>query len=73
MNILLRILTWSIRHDAEEIVKRLQRNVDAAPTCCDTPMEYISEHSGFRVTTQFYQCAKCKKVGIQHARDWEKK
>ena len=67
-----RVITYPIRRKAERDAKRLLRNIEAAPTCCSEPMEFIGEHSGHRLNTQFYQCSICMRVELLHRHNWEK-
>ena len=71
-NFLERIITYPIRREVENGAKYILRNIEAAPTCCSEPMEFIGEHSGHRLNTQFYQCSICMRVELAHKRDWEK-
>lgn len=72
MGILLKIFGFLFRGEVQSISNLIERNINCAPVCCEQPMEYIGEHSGHRLNTQFYQCQTCKRVELSHKHDWEK-
>jgi len=75
MNTFKKLLAFIFAYMFESEVKAIkcvERNIRAAPACCNKPMEYLGEHSSMYSITQFYQCQECRRVELLHKNDWEK-
>ena len=68
MNKITRLLTYLLRGEITQAIKHIEKNKNCAPDCCNKPMEYIGEHQGLYLRTQFYQCRICKRLEILHNR-----